>query len=348
MAQQQPRETPDAPWARGFPLPEPPAEPLAPLPEDEIDRCFRSAVDAVVEDYGFIESRHDMLANRLIFLLFRDRPEYALDPNRAPTDEYRLFLQTTEESVRLDRSGLSRHIRVGALNKLLSKDPRWLTLPWTYKCELLPTLRLDATYERFQEGLAVASRPGMTLRALRNWRKSLPEAQSGKPRARGISLEGLDRLAAQGDKLGSKRARTEALKKAARLEEAERNALIDRLEESVGHMLAFIAEARASGLARPTAPEAPESETLEASERTVEETAEPPAVQSLEMTVEGPAAEAQSPSTADLSTAPNNAAKALAAGLGADKVAEIRALAAEFAAGGKASKSRDGASKSSV
>lgn len=221
--------------------PKPPTQPLPSLPELEVHTRVQTAVSVIEGCLPKIESAHDELANRLVELLFRDNPAYTLDPRRHPTEEYLAVYELAGERVRLDPTSLSRHVRVGGLNKLLASEPAWGRLPWTYKVELLPTLQFDGAGSFLARGIEEASKPGASVRKLREWKKSVEEGlPKDKSPSRGLSLDSVERFIAHGNKLGSKRARTEFVKKLRRLPEEDGAAILSRMKAAARYVDAVI------------------------------------------------------------------------------------------------------------
>lgn len=211
--------------------PQAPTQPLPHLPVNETQARIDAVIHKVESTLTNIEASHDELANSLVEHLFQDNPAYALDPNRHPTAEYKAISDMAGTTLRLDSGNLSRHIRIGALNKLLGMESPWGRLSWSFKVELLPTLQLDDAGGYLSLGVDEASKPDMSIERLRAWKKALKEGlpKSDKPAPGGLDLGGFERLVAHGDKLRSKRAQTEFLKKIARLPDEEQADAVRRL-----------------------------------------------------------------------------------------------------------------------
>lgn len=200
-----------------------PTQPLPELPPDLTKQHADAAITAIRTELPKIETNHDSLANTLIRHLFRSNPAYALDPSQHPTNEYKTVQAFAATNLRFDSASLSRHVRVGALNLIFGEKSAWSRLPWTFKVELLPLLELDGSGGALADGIDEASKPGMTLRELQDWKRALKGAmpKKDKPPQRGLDLGTLGRLVSHGSKLHSSRSRTELLKKIARLSEEE-------------------------------------------------------------------------------------------------------------------------------
>lgn len=221
--------------------PETPHEPLPDLPRREVQARVKAAVDAIGAELPRIEKSHDALANTLVELLFRGNPAYALDPTKHPTAEYKALQAVAGVEVRLDSGALSRHVRAGALNLILGPDSAWGRLPWTYRVELLPLVELDGAGRFLALGIEEASKPDASVRSIQAWKKLLKEELvNEKPTVRGMTLSNAKRLIAHGDRLGSKRAQTEFLKKLARLPDDEQSAIVDQMVASTRNVVAML------------------------------------------------------------------------------------------------------------
>lgn len=211
--------------------PNPPTQPLPCLPETETQARVEAAVRKIETTIASVEASHDELATALVEHLFQDSPAHALDPHRYPTAEYQAIADMAGTTLRLDSGNLSRHVRVGALNKILGMDSPWGRLPWSFKVELLPTLQLDDAGGYLSLGIDEASRQNASVEHLRAWKKALKEGlpKSEKLAPGGLDLGGLERLVAHGDKLRSKRAQTELIKKLERLPDGEKANVVRRM-----------------------------------------------------------------------------------------------------------------------
>lgn len=219
-----------------------PLEPLRCLGRSESAIRVRQAVDAIEKHVGQVERMNDELGEKLVDFLFQGNPGHALNPSRHETDEYRAVRDAVRNELRIDSGALSRIVRVGALNRLLGPESPWASLPWTFKAALLPTLSDNGDIDLFLAGLEVATDPAMTLRSLEEWKRAALE-QDGPARPKqafGLTLRRGELMVASGVRLGSKRARTEFLKKIGALDEDARGVLVEGLKATASNLLVIL------------------------------------------------------------------------------------------------------------
>jgi hypothetical protein len=155
-----------------------PAEPQERTPE-EIGRIVdevRTYVNQSVRESGL---RHVELADRLFRDTYGDDARSALALQASASAVYAGLLKSAGDSLLVDRSMLSRLVRVGALDRLLP-DARWQNLGWASRVELLPLVKADGDLALFKQGIQQAQRSGVGVRALRAWVKEQLAAAAGE------------------------------------------------------------------------------------------------------------------------------------------------------------------------
>lgn len=200
----------------------------------ELRRFADTVVDTANRAVAKAGEAHDALADYLFEQLHFKVVEAALDPDRHLTPEYVEVRERAGSSLDLSRNELSEHLRIGALNQV-SNDDAWDQMKWMKKVALLPLLRLDDDQKTFREGVAVAGRPNMSVRRLREWVQSKTPESTGRPR--GMSLAGGRGLVASGVRLGDDEQR-QRLAAAVRTKAtpAERRRFVKDLEETIANL----------------------------------------------------------------------------------------------------------------
>jgi len=148
--------------------------------------AVRDEVNALVKQAG---RHYDDIANKLFKALFGSDVRAALDPATGATPAFTAMQAMAGESLLIDRSLLSRIVRVGALNAHFKVGP-WLRLGWSLKVELLPLLGTSLDLERVARGAAFAVKPKSNVRGVRAWvAEQLPaeDKQAGRPEALSVA-----------------------------------------------------------------------------------------------------------------------------------------------------------------
>jgi len=110
----------------------------------------------------------DAVADHLFETYFDGDVQRALGTAKdAPTGLLELAKEA-DGALRLSRPMLFHAIRVGALNRRLSRTA-WVRLPWSSKTELLPLLGTELAFDRVSAGAAHAEKTKATVRELRAW-----------------------------------------------------------------------------------------------------------------------------------------------------------------------------------
>jgi len=166
--------------------------PVTPLPahdeDDMLSPAQQKALESLRDDVNRLQraatQRFDEIADKLFVGLFGGQIAPALSPHRDATAGYRAMAEMCEDSLLMDRSQLSRCVRIGALNAHFG-DGGWKGLPWSIRAELLPLLGQEADLKRLASGIKAALKPGATARTVRQWvEEHLPErsaAARGRP-----------------------------------------------------------------------------------------------------------------------------------------------------------------------
>jgi len=180
---------------------------------------LRLFVDDVVDFVNLCMRRdgleHEAAADHLFKKLCRNDPMAALDPAARVSRERAEVAERAWKSLQLDRTDLSRHLRIGALNQLLRSDA-WDGLVWTKKVELLPLSGMlvpiegeePAEAERrraiFHAGVGYANRPNVGRTLLHEWVQNALPPKEGQ---RGLTLAAGDRVVETGTRLGDEEER---------------------------------------------------------------------------------------------------------------------------------------------
>jgi hypothetical protein len=170
----------------------------------------------------------DKIANRAFEVLVDSNADVALSGRSGFSPKYDVLVSRAGKTLQLDSGTLSRAIRVGALNHTL-EDPRWSSLAWALKSELLPLLGADRDYDRLRKGISVASKPGTGRQALREW-VSQERSKGAAPREQGaltpIKAGKLFEMAARLQRIAERR---ELADRVQRLDDDERKAWMSGL-----------------------------------------------------------------------------------------------------------------------
>jgi hypothetical protein len=147
-------------------------EPVADRSPETLDPRAARQVDDLeafinrhVADIGH---RWESIADRSFGTLFDGDVAAALAGRRFATPKYDALASRAGTTLTIDRTALSRAIRIGAVNHRLARSD-WSPLAWAVKVELLPLLGAGQDFDRLQAGVAVARKAGITVREVRDW-----------------------------------------------------------------------------------------------------------------------------------------------------------------------------------
>jgi hypothetical protein len=141
-------------------------------------------------------------ASDLLFSeLYGDDVRAALDTRNAATPAYRVLQSMAGDTLVLDRTALSRSLRIGALNAHF-RVGAWRKLGWTAKITVLPLLGIDVNLRRLELGIAQAVKLGGRTAPLRAWMaEQVPAEQKAAGRPVSMTLPALERLLESGGRL---------------------------------------------------------------------------------------------------------------------------------------------------
>ena len=128
---------------------------------DDLETFINRQVDEVGH-------RWEAIADRSFDTLFDGDVAAALTGGQVATPKYAAFASRAGTSLRIERTTLSRAVRVGAINQRLTRSD-WSALPWALKVELLPLLGAEQDFTALQKGITVAKKEGVTVREVRQW-----------------------------------------------------------------------------------------------------------------------------------------------------------------------------------
>jgi hypothetical protein len=151
-------------------------------PEQTLDPRERRAIDELEQfiNRAMTEAgqQHEKIADRLFTVLFEGDVAAALAIRVGMSAKYDVLTDRAGRTLLMERVGLSRAVRVGALNRRLD-GTKWSTLPWSTKLELLPLVGPDLDFDRLQKGVAFAAKAGNGREAVREWVAARRAADAG-------------------------------------------------------------------------------------------------------------------------------------------------------------------------
>ncbi|MFM2153666.1 MAG: hypothetical protein RL199_2101 [Pseudomonadota bacterium] len=215
----------------------------APISKELTKSQLRKIADETVEfiNKAMRESGRSMekVGAHLFETLLDADVEAALVASKGQLPKYVAVAERAGESLLVDRSTLSRLVRVGAVTHALGND-RWVALPWTMKVELLPLLGAGMSFDVLLEGVDFAGRKGVGTRALREWVASRKagapaegEAETKGPRPTLARTRRLLEFAPMLQKVADRRIVAEGVSK---LSEKERAAFASGLRATIRHL----------------------------------------------------------------------------------------------------------------
>lgn len=218
--------------ARKRARPHPHCEAKKPSKATELERFTNEVVSFVNTALEEAEAQHDVIANFLFENVCDSDPTVALDPARALSPKVQALQAQAGQSLALDKTALSRHLRVGALNELVSDD-EWHALGWYQKVALLPLVKDPETdLPALRNALETVANEPMGVRALQAWVAS--ERALPRPVARkGISVSASKRLISTGALLGDKKVLLSLAQRLNKLEPDARGELIEELDRAI-------------------------------------------------------------------------------------------------------------------
>lgn len=135
----------------------------------ELEQFTEGVIVFVNESLKRADVQHDVIANFLFSSVCEGSADMGLDPTGSDSPKLRALHHEAGRALRLDKTSLSRHLRIGALNSVV-KDKRWHKLAWSHKVALLPLVK---NAERGLPAIAAAldanDGPAMTTLGLKAW-----------------------------------------------------------------------------------------------------------------------------------------------------------------------------------
>jgi hypothetical protein len=132
----------------------------------------QQAVDAAItrvnELLRYASAKQDEAADTIFSVAYNDH-ERALSKEGPPSPQMVLFEAEAGGRLEMDVTTLRKAVKVGALNHRFGRSGAWTKLSYSMKTTLLPLLGDENDFGRLQHGVVAASRPGMTIRAMRDW-----------------------------------------------------------------------------------------------------------------------------------------------------------------------------------
>ena len=148
-----------------------PATPTAP-DASTLDAQTRRLVEkAIVRVNGLVAEageRYDAIADHVFETFYDGDVQKALNPNKEPPAGFAALVEEADGALHLGRTQLFQAVRVGALNRRLTKTA-WSGLRWTLKVELLRALGPDQSMERVTAGATFTSKHKASSREVRAW-----------------------------------------------------------------------------------------------------------------------------------------------------------------------------------
>ena len=112
--------------------------------------------------------RNDAIADHVFETFYDGDVQKAVSPNKDQSPAFTALLGEADGALHMSRTQLFHAVRVGALNRRLTKTA-WSGLGWTVKTELLRALGPDQSIDRVAEGAVFAAKQKTTVREVRAW-----------------------------------------------------------------------------------------------------------------------------------------------------------------------------------
>lgn len=217
---------------------------VAPHPrtQTELEQATRDLVDRLNEAVRTMGAAQDKLASFVFKAVFGDDVKAAFDQKRA-TPAYRLLRKRAGNSLDLDKTELSRYVRIGALNYELQADA-WANLDWSKKVELLPLANRKDGHRKLRAGMKHAMGQGIGVRQLRKWvANALPVPRTKPPRELGLGAG--ERFTSVGVQLGNADDRARLVTQVREAPKERRRAFLRELKETARNLGALLRELEA-------------------------------------------------------------------------------------------------------
>lgn len=210
----------------------------------ELDDFTLAAVTFINETLKRSDVQQDLISNFLFSSVCEGDAQGGLDPARFDSPKLRALQKEAGVTLQLNKTALSRHLRIGALNAII-KDARWHRLGWSHKIALLPLVKngrddlpkLTAALDANDDGQVP------TLR-LKGWVAQERETNQ-VPTRKTVTVASARRFFATGSQLTDPVVLASLLKRIAKLDESQRAEAKEALEAiglAVPRMLAFLAQ----------------------------------------------------------------------------------------------------------
>lgn len=202
-----------------------------------------SVVAYVNESLKRVDVQHDAISN----FLFSSTCDGDVDAAFGRSEERPPRLKAIEAlaggRLRLGRTALSRHVRVGAINAVI-RDSRWHALEWTRKLTLLPLFKDSETgLASIVEGLDAHETTATTTRELGEWVRATRTANGDRPGRKNMTIASARHFAKSGALLADPEVLLALARRLNKLEGAERQSVVANLEtiaQVVPHLLSVI------------------------------------------------------------------------------------------------------------
>jgi hypothetical protein len=122
-------------------------------------------VNGLVAEAG---ERNDAIADHVFETFYDGDVQKALNPNKDAPTGFAALVEEADGALHLGRTQLFCAVRVGALNRRLTKTA-WSGLGWSMKVELLRALGPDQSMDRVSAGVTFASKHKASIREVRVW-----------------------------------------------------------------------------------------------------------------------------------------------------------------------------------
>jgi hypothetical protein len=145
-----------------------PKSPEAPALDAQTRRVVERSIarlNGLVAEAG---ERNEAIADHVFETFYDGDVQKALNPNKDAPAAFTALLGEADGALHLGRTQLFYAVRVGALNRRLTKTA-WSGLGWTVKTELLRALGPDQSIDRVAEGAVFAAKQKTTVREVRAW-----------------------------------------------------------------------------------------------------------------------------------------------------------------------------------
>jgi hypothetical protein len=149
-------------------VPAAPTDPEAPPLDAQTRGLVEKSIARVNGLLAEAGERNEAIADHVFETFYDGDVQKALNPNKDAPVAFTALLGEADGALHLGRTQLFYAVRVGALNRRLTRTA-WSGLGWTVKTELLRALGPDLSIDRVSEGATFAVKHKATVRDVRDW-----------------------------------------------------------------------------------------------------------------------------------------------------------------------------------